>query len=341
MSAIAAEKIPVTILTGFLGAGKTTLLNYILREQHGKRIAIIENEFGDIDIDSQLVVSSDEEIYEMSNGCICCVTSVRSDLLDVIRKLMSRRDKIDYILLETSGLADPMPVAQAFFVDDPVLDEVTLDAVVTLVDAMHIEAHLDDHRYDGIDNQAVDQIVTADRLIVNKIDLVDEATVDRIEERLRTLNQEAEISTSSYAEVNLDGILGIQAFELAQRAAADPTFLDNHYVHDHDPGVEAHTIRIPGELDLGRVEDAAASIAASYGPDLLRWKGVLAIAGSTHRTALQGVHAIYEMHPLGTWDGPHRDSRVVFIGRGLDREALAEKLEACRTEMSATERMAN
>jgi G3E family GTPase len=215
---------------------------------------------------------------------------------------------------------------------------VTLDAVVTLVDAMHIEAHLDDRRYDGIDNQAVDQIVTADRLIVNKIDLVDEETVDRIRDRLHSLNQEAAIATSSYAEVNLDGILGIQAFELAQRAAADPRFLDNHYVHDHDPGVEAHTVRIPGELDLGRVEDAAASIAADYGPDLLRWKGVLAIAGSVYRTALQGVHAIFEMHPLDRWDGPHRDSRVVFIGRGLDSAALAERLEACRIE-ATPERM--
>ena len=341
MSALAVDKIPVTILTGFLGAGKTTLLNYILREEHGKRIAIIENEFGEIDIDSQLVVSSDEEIYEMSNGCICCVTSVRSDLLDVIRKLMSRKGRIDYIMLETSGLADPMPVAQAFFVEDPVLEEVTLDSVVTLVDAKHIEAHLDDVRYEGIDNQAVDQIVTADRLIVNKIDLVDDDTVERIRQRLLSLNQRAEIATSSYAEVNLDGILGIQAFELAQRAAADPTFLDNHYVHDHDPGVEAHTVRIPGELDLARVEEAAASIAATYGPDLLRWKGVLAIAGSAYRTALQGVHAIFELHPLDAWDGPHRDSRVVFIGRGLDRDALAGQLEACRTEMSATEGIVN
>jgi G3E family GTPase len=326
------DKIPVTILTGFLGAGKTTLLNYILREQHGKRIAIIENEFGEIDIDSDLVVASDEEVYEMSNGCICCVTSVRTDLHDVIRKLISRKGRIDYIMLETSGLADPMPVAQAFFVDDPVLEEVSLDAVVTLVDAMHIEAHLDDVRYDGIDNQAVDQIVCADRIIINKIDLVDDPTVARIGDRVRSLNQEAGIATSSYAEVNLDGILGIQAFELAQRAAADPTFLDNHYVHDHAPDVEAHSVRIPGELDPDRVEEAAASIAAAYGGDLLRWKGVLAVAGSPYRTALQGVHAIYEMHPLDRWDGSHRDSRVVFIGRGLDREALAGKLEACRTE---------
>ena len=328
---VGRDKIPVTILSGFLGAGKTTLLNYILREQHGKRIAIIENEFGEIDIDSDLVVASDEEIYEMSNGCICCVTPVRGDLLAVISKLMSRQDRIDYIMLETSGLADPMPVAQAFFVDDPVLDEVTLDGVVVLVDAMHIEQHLDDVRYDGIDNQAVDQIVCADRIIINKIDLVDDDSVQRIDGRIRALNQRADIAPSSYAEVNLDGILGIEAFELSQRAAADPAFLDNHYVHSHDPDVETCALRIPGELDKEQVEEAAAGIAADYGADLLRWKGVLAIAGDTHRVALQGVHKIYEMHPLDRWDGEHRDSRIVFIGKGLDRQSLADRFEACRT----------
>ena len=329
MITAAPPKIPVTILTGFLGSGKTTLLNYILREQHGKRIAIIENEFGEIDIDSDLVVSSDEEIYEMSNGCICCVTSVRSDLLDVIRKLMSRKDRIDYILLETSGLADPMPVAQAFFVEDPVLAEVTLDAIVTLVDSKHIEQHLDDIRYDGIDNQAVDQIISADRIIVNKIDLVDDETVERIHGRIRQLNQRSEIDRSSYAEVNLDAVLGIQAFELSQRAASDPSFLENHHVHSHDPDVETCTVRVPGELDGDLVAVAAAAIAADHGADLLRWKGVLAIAGNDRRVALQGVHKICEMHDLDPWGGPHRDSRVVFIGKHLDRDDLTERLQRC------------
>jgi len=201
--------VPVTILTGFLGSGKTTLLNYILREQHGRRVAVIENEFGEVDIDSELVMTSDEEIIEMSNGCICCVTSVRTDLLDVIRKLVGR---VDYILIEASGLADPMPIAQAFFLDDPVLEEVALDAIVALVDAKHIEQHLDDVRYDGIDNQAVDQIVSADRIIINKVDLVDPADVERIRRRIARLNERAEIALSNYAEVNLDSILGIEAF---------------------------------------------------------------------------------------------------------------------------------
>ena len=322
-------KLPVTILTGFLGSGKTTLLNYILRENHGERIAIIENEFGEISIDSDLVVSSDEEIYEMTNGCICCVASVRGDLLEVIRKLMSRRDRIDYILVETSGLADPMPVAQAFFVDDAVLEEVALDAIVTLIDSKHIEQHLDDVRYDGINSQAVDQIVSADRIIVNKVDLVDEETVGRVESRIRKFNQRSEIDRSSYARVNLDAILGIQAFEVSQRAATDPAFLDDHFVHSHDPDVETCSVRIAGELDRELVEAAARDIAADYGADLLRWKGVLAVAGNDRRVALQGVHRIFEMHDLGRWEGPHRDSRAVFIGKNLDREELAERLRRC------------
>ncbi|MXW96896.1 MAG: GTP-binding protein [Acidimicrobiaceae bacterium] len=324
-----ASKLPVTILTGFLGSGKTTLLNHILRENHGKRIAIIENEFGEISIDSDLVVSSEEEIYEMSNGCICCLASVRGDLLDVIRKLMSRRDRLDYILVETSGLADPMPVAQAFFIDDEVLEEVALDAIVTLIDSKHIEQHLDDIRYDGINGQAVDQIVSADRIILNKVDLVDEGTIERIEGRIRKFNQRSEIDRSSYAEVNLDAILGIQAFEISQRAASDPSFLEDHHVHSHDPDVEACSVRIGGELDRGMVEAAADGIAADYGDDLLRWKGVLAISGNDRRVALQGVHRIFEIHDLDRWDGPHRDSRAVFIGKNLDREDLAGRLSRC------------
>ena len=322
-------KLPVTILTGFLGSGKTTLLNYILRENHGKRIAIIENEFGEISIDSDLVVSSEEEIYEMSNGCICCVASVRGDLLDVIRRLMSRSDRIDYILIETSGLADPMPVAQAFFVDDSVLEEVALDAIVTLIDSKHIEQHLDDVRYDGVTSQAVDQIVSADRVIVNKVDLVDEDTLERVERRIREFNQRSEIDRSSYAEVNLDAILGIQAFEVSQRAASDPSFLDSHYVHSHDPDVETCSVRVSGELDRDLVEAAARQIAADFGADLLRWKGVLAIAGNDRRVALQGVHRIFEIHDLDRWDGPHRDSRAVFIGKNLDREELVDRLQRC------------
>ena len=332
-----AEKIPATILTGFLGSGKTTLLNYILREKHGKRIAVIENEAGEIDIDTDLVVASDEEIHEMANGCICCVTSVRSDLLEVIRKLINRDYQLDYIVLETSGLADPMPVAQVFFVDDPVLEHVTLDAIVALVDAAHIEQHLDDIRYDGIDNQAVDQIVSADRILLNKVDLVDDETVDRIRRRIRGLNQRSEIETSSYAEVDLDGILGTRSFELSQRAANEPAFLDNHYVHTHDPDVETHSLRVSGELDPDRLQAAADQIATELGADLLRWKGVLAIEGNPNRVALQGVHRMWETHDLDPWPAEHRDSRLVLIGKDLDRDGLDRRIASCTTtDMAGT-----
>jgi G3E family GTPase len=325
-------KIGVTILTGFLGSGKTTLLNYILREQHGRRIAIIENELGEIDIDSDLVVTSDEEIIEMSNGCICCVTSVRTDLLDVVRKLV---DRVDHVLIEASGLADPMPIASAFFVDDPVLDQVALDAIVTLVDAKHIEAHLDDVRYDGIDNQAVDQIVCADRIILNKVDLVDADDVERIRQRMAGLNERAEIATSSYAAVDLDSILGIQAFERSQRAATVPGFLEEPYHHSHDPDVGSVSVRVPGELDDAALRAFAARTAERFGDELLRWKGIVAVAGEQCKVAVQGVHRLYEIYALEPWDDLHRDSRMVFIGKDLDRDALTNGLVACRAAEQA------
>jgi len=321
------SKVGVTILTGFLGSGKTTLLNYILREQHGRRVAVIENEFGEVDIDSELVVTSDEEIIEMSNGCICCVTSVRTDLLDVVRQLV---DRVDHILIEASGLADPMPIAQAFFLDDPVLERVALDAIVTLVDAKHIEQHLDDVRYDGIDNQAVDQIVCADRIIINKVDLVEVTDVDRIRRRIERLNERAEIAVSSYAQVNLDSILGIEAFELSKRAANEPGFLEEPYHHSHDPAVTSLTVRVPGELDGDLLRAFAARTAEDFGPDLLRWKGIVAVAGEPRKVALQGVHQLFEIYPIEPWGDRHRDSRVVFIGTNLEREVLEQGLAACK-----------
>jgi G3E family GTPase len=317
----------VTILTGFLGSGKTTLLNYILRERHGRRIAVIENEFGEVDIDSELVVTSDEEIIEMSNGCICCVTSVRTDLLDVVRTLV---DRVDHILIEASGLADPMPIAQAFFLDDPVLERVALDAIVTLVDAKHIEGHLDDVRYDGIDNQAVDQVVCADRIIINKVDLVDDADVERIRRRIQRLNERAEIAVSSYAHVNLDSILGIEAFELSKRTTTEPGFLEEPYHHSHDPAVTSVTVRVPGELDGDLLRAFAQRTAEDFGTELLRWKGIVAIAGEPRKVALQGVHQLFEIYPIEPWGDRHRDSRVVFIGANLAGDVLEEGLTACK-----------
>lgn len=326
----AGEKIPVTILTGFLGAGKTTLLNYILREQHGKRIAVIENEFGEVNIDAELVVSSTDEVYEMTNGCICCVTSVRADVVDVLRKLVDRRDRIDYILVEASGMADPMPVAGAFFGGDPVLDEVSLDGIVALVDARNVERHLDDDRDAAYDNQAVDQIVGADRIIVNKIDLVGERDVERICGRLASFNERATITTSTFAEVDLDGLLGIEAFADSQRVAAQPGFLDEHYHHSHDPAIRSVTVHLDGDLGEDPLRAAATTIAGRCGERLLRWKGIVSVAGNDRRFVLQGVHELFEIYPLGLWgDGDQRASKVVFIGTELDEEWLREQLDAC------------
>ena len=240
IEAASQQKLPITILTGFLGSGKTTLLNYILTERHGHRIAVIENEYGEVDVDSDLVLASDEEIFQMQNGCICCFVDVRNDLIDVMKKLLSHKDKFDHIIVETSGLADPTPVATAFFVDRNVADEVELDAVVTLVDAMHIDQHLYDPVLDGSDNQAVNQIVAADRILVNKIDLASEEALGELEGSLRKLNQTAPILRSTYGQVDLSNILGVKGFRPSYvRERAE--ILDIDMDDDHDAyGNHAH-----------------------------------------------------------------------------------------------------
>lgn len=230
-----APQVPVTILTGFLGAGKTTLLNHILTAQHGMRIAVIENEFGEVDVDSDLVETSSEEIFQMTNGCICCVVDVRTDLVRILQTLLARPEKFDHILVETSGLADPMPVAATFFMDNDVARQVRLDGVVTLVDALHIEGHLDDPQLQGMDNQAVDQIIAADRVVINKTDLVDLADIRRLQQRMRAINQGAQILVSCHAQVDLGQVLGIGGFDSGVALADDPRFFgdDDHHCDEH------------------------------------------------------------------------------------------------------------
>ncbi|KWI47640.1 GTP-binding protein [Burkholderia pseudomultivorans] len=347
------QKIPVTVLTGFLGAGKTTLLNYILREKHGRKIAVIENEFGEIGIDGGLVLESTEEIYEMTNGCVCCVGAVREDLVRIVRMLVQRPDRLDHIIVETSGLADPYPVAQTFFLDDPIAKEVALDAVVTMVDAKHIRAHLDDLVLDGRDNQAVDQIVCADRIVINKVDLVDAPDIEALKARLRELNTTAEIVTSSYAQVDLDRILGIGANEFAQiLVESDGLHADEHGAHahdehdehdahdahdahedhdhhEHDDSVSSVGIEVDADVDLDALEAWLGELRNADTANLFRMKGILAVHGRAQRYVLQGVHGVIELRAAQAWGCEPRSSRIVFIGRDLDRAALTDRFHAC------------
>ena len=277
---------------------------------------------------SALVLTSEEEIFEMTNGCICCVGSVRTDLIRILGQLMSRREKFDHILVETSGLADPNPVAATFFIDDNIAKQVNLDGIVTLVDAMHIGRHLDDPKLAGVDNQAVDQIMAADRIIINKIDLVDDRSIEQLESRMRGLNATASIIRSSYAKVDLEQILGIGAFDLSRTMASDEHFLDDHD-HQHDPSLDLISFNFDAAFDQARLEAYLTELLERRGEDIFRLKGILAAKDDPRRVVLQGVHRLFEMRPANPWNADRPSSRLVFIGRNLDRAEIEKGLRGC------------
>ena len=281
-------RVPVTILTGYLGSGKTTLVNHILtNKDHGKKIAIIENEFGDVGIDDALMAKNtkmqiEEEIVEMMNGCICC--TVRQDLVVVLDKFSNRiaagNLKLDCILIETTGMADPAPVAQTFFVDDNVKEHFRLDGIVTLVDAKHIEQHLDEEKPEGAENEAVEQVAFADRMILNKMDLVDEADVKRVEARLKSINSSAPIVRAERSAVSVDSVLDIHAFDLKKTVDMDPEFLNTENKHEHDDTVSSISVVEGRPLDLDAVQRWVNYLLVNKGTDLFRMKGVLNVADS-------------------------------------------------------------
>jgi G3E family GTPase len=332
-------RVPVTILTGYLGSGKTTLVNHILSDKtHGKRIAIIENEFGDVGIDDALMAKNskeqvEEEIIEMMNGCICC--TVRQDLVVVLRKFSERMKrgtlkKLDCVLIETTGMADPAPVAQTFFVDDEVKENFRLDGIVTLIDAKHVEQHLDEEKAEGEENEAVEQVAFADRMILNKTDLVTEDDLVRVEKRLKSMNASAPIIRSERSAVSVANVLDIRAFDLKKTIDMDPEFLNTENEHEHDTTVSSVSVIEKRPLDLDAIQRWINYLLVNRGTDLYRMKGVLNVAKSDERFMFQAVHMIFNGNFDEPWQADEtRESRFVFIGKNLDHDELRRGFEKC------------
>jgi len=342
-----SEKVPVTVLTGYLGAGKTTLLNRILSEPHGKKYAVIVNEFGEIGIDNDLVVGADEEVFEMNNGCICC--TVRGDLMRILDGLLRRKGKFDAIIVETTGLADPAPVAQTFFMDDNLGRKTKLDAIVTVADAKWLNERLKDAP------EAKNQIAFADVILLNKTDLVSPDELSDVEARIRAINPYAKLHKTQRAQIPLDAVLDRNAFDLDRILDLEPAFLegdehdhghehgDHHHDHDHkhahghgglkhyhDEEMQSIALRTDKPLDPDKFFPWVQDLVQKEGPSILRSKGILAFKDDDQRFVFQGVHMILDGDHQRPWGKDEkRESRIVFIGRNLPGKKITDGFESC------------
>jgi G3E family GTPase len=325
---IPSEKIPVTVLTGFLGAGKTTLLNHILKEKHGRKIAVIVNEYGEVGIDQELVIGAEEEIIEMNNGCICC--TVRGDLTKILKGLIlskqgltAKKFDFEWVIIETTGLADPAPVAQTFFVDEAVSLFYNLDAIVTLVDAKHADQHLNEG------HEALEQVAFSDVLLLNKTDLVNTKELEALKNRLQGINPSAKIYPTKMSEVNLDKILGIDAFSLDKKLEIEPDFLKDHH-HHHDQSISSIVITEDRPLDVYKVDRWFGKWLDQHAVDTFRYKGILNIKESKKQIIFQGIHMMFGMTEGKNWkENETRKTQIVVIGRNLDKKFFEDGIKDC------------